>query len=157
MAMLFLVFQIGKDAYAIDVARVIELLPLVRCKQIPHAPPGLAGLFNYHGALVPLIDLTELALGRPSERKMSTRIIVTNYMDQSGRKYTIGLEAEQVMETLRREASEFTDSGMAVTSSLYLGAVTADHGRIIQQIEVDRILPSGLRDQLFPEPVGTSQ
>ncbi len=35
-------------------------------KQIPQAPPGVAGVFNYRGAPVPVIDLSELALGRPA-------------------------------------------------------------------------------------------
>jgi chemotaxis-related protein WspB len=156
-AMLFLIFQIGKDSYAIGVDRVIEVLPLVRHKQIPRAPAGLTGLFNYHGALVPLIDLTELALGRSSDSKMSTRIIVTNYVDEVGKKHVIGLMAEQVMETMRREPTDFVDSGMSVTDSLYLGPVTTDNGRIIQQIEVDSLFPASLRDQLFREQVGSHQ
>jgi chemotaxis-related protein WspB len=154
--MLFLVFKIGKDSYALDVGRVTEVLPLVDCKRIPHAPAGLAGLFNYHGTFVPLIDLTELAIGRPSDNKMTTRIIVASYIDESGKHHTIGLKAEQVMETLRREKSDFMDPGMSVTGALYLGPVTTDNGRIIQQIEIDAVIPASLREQLFRELVGAS-
>src|ERR1700704_2540198 len=107
--MLFLIFHIGKDAYAIDASQVAEVLPLVRCKQIPHSPLGLAGLFNYHGTLVPLIDLTELALGRKALAKMSTRVILTNYERASGQKCLIGLLAEQVVETIRRDKADFAE------------------------------------------------
>jgi chemotaxis-related protein WspB len=155
--MLFLVFQIGKDAYAIDVGQVAQVLPLVHYKQIPHAPTGLAGLFNYHGTIVPLIDLTELALGRRSEAKMSTRIILANYERESGERRFIGLLAEQVMETLRRERTDFADPGMSTTISPYLGPITTDNGRIIQQIEINRLLPVDLADHLFRELVGSNQ
>ena len=77
--MLFLVFQLGKDRYAIEAHQVIEVLPLVNVKQIPQAPAGVAGVFDYHGTSVPLIDLAELALGKPSRRWMSTRIILVKY------------------------------------------------------------------------------
>src|SRR5438477_132510 len=77
--MLFLVFQLGTDRYAIEAHQVIEVLHLVNLKHIPQAPSGVAGIFDYHGASVPLIDLAELAVGEPSRRWMSTRIIVVNY------------------------------------------------------------------------------
>jgi chemotaxis-related protein WspB len=44
--MLFLVFQLGTDRYAIEAAQVVEVLPLVNAKHIPRAPRGVAGLFN---------------------------------------------------------------------------------------------------------------
>jgi CheW-like domain len=36
--MLFLVFQLGTDRYAIEAAQVVEVLPLVNAKHIPRAP-----------------------------------------------------------------------------------------------------------------------
>jgi chemotaxis-related protein WspB len=155
--MLFLLFQIGDDSYALDAGCVIEVLPLVRWKHIPQAPPGLTGLINYHGALVPLLDLTELALNRPSEHKMTTRIIITSYVEQTGAKHTIGLLAEQVMETLRRDKRDFENSEMSAVGSSYLGPVTTDRGRMIQLIEVDRLFTAGLQDQLFRPLVNSSQ
>jgi len=49
MLMLFLLFQLGQDRYALEASRVIEVLPLVSLKRIPQAPRGVAGLFNYRG------------------------------------------------------------------------------------------------------------
>ena len=59
--MLFLLFQIGKDRYALEASRVVEVVPLLALKELPQAPKGVAGLFNYRGALVPAVDLSELA------------------------------------------------------------------------------------------------
>ena len=55
--MLFLTFQLGVDRYALDAKRVAEVLPLVDIKQIPHAPAGVAGVFNYRGTPVPVIGI----------------------------------------------------------------------------------------------------
>ena len=52
--MLFLLFQIGQHRYALDSRRVAEVLPLVDIKEIPHAPAGVAGVFNYRGVPVPV-------------------------------------------------------------------------------------------------------
>src|ERR1700730_12596840 len=105
--MLFLVFQLGKDRYAIEAHQIIEILHLVNVKQIPRAPAGVAGIFDYHGASVPLIDLAGLALGRPSRNWMSTRIIVVKYSGVAGVTHALGLVAEQATETLRRNEEDF--------------------------------------------------
>ena len=62
--MLFLLLEIGSDRYALEADRIVEVLPLVAMKGIPHAARGVAGAFDYHGTAVPVIDLSELALGR---------------------------------------------------------------------------------------------
>ena len=72
--MLFLVFELGKDRYAIEASQVVEVLHQVNFKQIPRAPAGVAGILDYHGAPVPLIDLSELALGRPSRKWMKPNV-----------------------------------------------------------------------------------
>src|ERR1700675_4071662 len=130
--MLFLLFQLGKDRYALEAGQVVEVLPLVNFKRIPNAPRGVAGIFNFHSAAVPLIDLTELALGRPSHAKMSTRIILISYPVESGKKHLLGLLAEYVMETLKLAEGDFVDSGVAATDAPYMGSIIPGKREIIQ-------------------------
>jgi chemotaxis-related protein WspB len=152
--MLYLLFELGKDRYALEAMQVVEVLPLLEFKRIPRAIPGLAGLFNYHGNAIPLIDLTELSLGRPSQAKMSTRIIVTNYVNDSGERHPIGVLAERVTETIRRAESDFKASGVAAENARFLGPVLVENSRIIQRVDVHHLLPEGLQNQLFAELVG---
>ena len=42
--MLLLTFNAGANRYAIDSSRVVELIPKVDIRSIPHAPPYLVGL-----------------------------------------------------------------------------------------------------------------
>jgi chemotaxis-related protein WspB len=149
--MLFLVFQLGTDRYAIESSQVVEVLPLVNSKHIPKAPAGIAGIFDYHGTPVPLIDLAELALGKPSKKWMSTRILVVNYCGDAGEAHLLGLLAERATETLRRTGDDFSDPGVAVRESPYLGPVTTDEAGIVQRIEIRGLLPEGVRDLLFRE------
>lgn len=152
--MLYLLFELGKDRYALEARQVVEVLPLLEFKRIPRAIPGLAGLFNYHGNAIPLIDLTELSLGRPSQAKMSTRIIVTNYVNDSGERHPIGVLAERVTETIRQAESDFKASGVAAENARFLGPVLVENSHIIQRVDVHRLLPEGLQNQLFAELVG---
>jgi chemotaxis-related protein WspB len=152
--MLLLVFHLGSDRYAIDAEQVVEVLPIVNVKHIPHAFAGVPGVFDYHGASVPLIDLTELALGKPSRTWMSTRIVLVNYCVEPGQTHLLGLLAERATETLRRTEEDFTDSGVAVPDASYLGAVATDAVGIVQRIEIRNLLPDHVRNYLFLERIG---
>jgi chemotaxis-related protein WspB len=145
--MLFLLFELGEDRYALDARRIAEVLPLVRIKRIPRAPEGVAGVIDYHGSPVPVIDLSLLALGRPARQRLSTRIVVVRYPD--GGDHLLGLIAERASETLRREPSDFSDSGVTSEAAPYLGPVTRDGRGLVQRVEVERLLPAAVRERLF--------
>jgi chemotaxis-related protein WspB len=76
--MLLLTFTAGANRYAVDVARVVELLPRVELRAVPHAPGFLAGLLEYRGKVVPVIDLGLLLGAGPCADRLSTRIILVN-------------------------------------------------------------------------------
>jgi chemotaxis-related protein WspB len=151
--MLFLIFEVGRDRYALDVREVAEVLPLVGIKHVPQAPPAVAGILNYRGAPVPVIDVSHLALGRPSAHRLSTRIVIVNYPDETGRTHLLGVMAERATRTVRHEASDFVASGVTAEGASYLGPVVTDAGGLLQWIEVRALLPPSLRDMLFKEPV----
>jgi chemotaxis-related protein WspB len=151
--MLFLQFQLGKDRYALDSSQVVEVLPLLGIKQIPQALVGVVGAFNYRGRPVPVIDLSELALGRPARRHMSTRIIIVLYPGGNGTLHPLGLIAEKATETVHRDPADFADSGVASDDAPYLGPVATDPNGLVQRIEVARLLPAAVRDVLFKQPL----
>ena len=151
--MLFLIFQAGGDWYALNTAHVIQVLPQVVWKQLPQAVPGIAGVLDYHGSPVPLVDLTALLLGVPAKRQMSTRIILTNYVDRTGGTHLLGLIAEQAIETIRRAPSDFVDAGVSADGAPFLGRVAKDERGLIQLIEPRTLLSQSVCDALFRLPV----
>lgn len=154
--MLFLLFQLGNDRYALEARRIVEVLPLVIWKRLPQSPPGVAGVFNYHGTPVPLLDLSELALGSPARSLMSTRVILVEYpAEESDEQPThlLGLIAEQTTATLQRTPEEFVDTGVTMENANYLGSVTTDAGDIVQRVEVEQLLSYEVRNMLFRMPM----
>ena len=71
---LFLVFGLGKDRYALKASKIVEVLPMLEMKRLPHAPKGVAGVFMYHGVPVPAVDLSEVTLGAPAPRLLQSGI-----------------------------------------------------------------------------------
>lgn len=149
--MLFLLFRLGQDRYALDATQVVEVVPLVNIKRLPQAPPGLAGLMDCRGEPVPVIDLSELALQQDAQHRMSTRIIVTRYTGGNGHAHMLGLIAEKATGTLRREAMDFVASGVRNDGAPYLGPICTDESGIVQWVDVQRLLSPELRHAIYAE------
>jgi chemotaxis-related protein WspB len=122
-SMLFLLFELGRARYALDVDKVVEVLPLVQLKKIPQGPAEVAGVFSYRGVPVPAIDLSLLTLGEPSVPRFSTRIILVDYPGSRGEQHLLGLIAEKVTETTHRDPADFVTSGITNERAPYLGPV----------------------------------
>lgn len=144
--MLYMLFQIGNDRYALDCRHVAEVIPFLALKAVPQAPRGVAGIFNYRGRPVPALDLCELAFDRPSQELLSTRIFVVKFVDDSGREQWLGLIAERATGMMRREEREFVESGVKVGSAPYLGPVVMDENGVIQLLQVEHLISNKLRE-----------
>lgn len=153
--MLLLIFQLGPHRFALDTSQVAEVLPMVQYRPLPQAPAGVAGVFDYHGRPVPLIDLAALALGVPSSARMSTRIVLVHYPD-GAHTHLLGLMAEKTTETLRRTEADFTATGVTLEHAPYFGPVTHDARGMIQRVEVNALLPESVRAVLFRQPLEVS-
>jgi chemotaxis-related protein WspB len=150
--MLFLLFQLGKDRYALDTSRVVEVLPLVTLKRLPHAPKGIAGVLNYCGRPVPAIDLSELTMGSPSRERLSTRIIIINYPDTTGTDRFLGLVAEHATDLLRKDPAAFVSPGITIEAAPYLGPVLTDAKGSIQWLRHQQLLTEPVRQLLLTPP-----
>jgi chemotaxis-related protein WspB len=146
--MLFVLFHLGKERYALEAGRVVEVVPLLVLKRFPQSPPGVAGMFIYRGRPVPALDLCELTLGRPANEHLSTRIIIVNQSDTAGQEQLVGLIAERATETLRRERKDFVEAGVRLSAAPFLGAVLTDEQGVIQLISTQKLLPESLRGLL---------
>lgn len=148
--MLFLLFQLGPDRYALPARDIVEVLPLVMLKTLPGAARGVAGLVNYRGVAVPVLDLSALALGVSAAPRVSTRLLVVRYAPPSGGEQLLGLVTERATETLQPAPEDFQSTGVTQGDSRWLGPVTRDPRGLIQRVEVAALLTEDLRASLFP-------
>ncbi|MEJ2653570.1 MAG: chemotaxis protein CheW [Gammaproteobacteria bacterium] len=131
-----LLLRLGADCYALDARQVVEVIPVVRLKRIPPAPAYVAGMFNYRGKPVPVIDLCQLVEGRAAHVVLSSRIIMVNY-PVAGESHLLGILAEGTTEVVRREGVRFLSADFEMPGSPYLGRVIQDADGLIQEIEVE--------------------
>ena len=151
--MLFILFQIGRDRYALSARNIIEVLPLMNLKRVPCTPVGVAGLLNYRGIPVPVIDLNEMTLAEPAARRLSTRIILVKYPVEAQYPRALGVIAEHATNMIQRSIQDFFETGVGSDDARYLGRVANDTGGLIQWIEVEHLLTPEIRNVLFRELV----
>ena len=99
--MLLLLFKLQDEAYAIDSAKVVEVIPFLLTQKIPLTPKFIIGMANYRAHPVPIIDLGLLLNDQPCRQQLSTRIILTSISLGNEFKKLVGLLAENVTETVK--------------------------------------------------------
>ena len=151
--MLFLLFELGTGRYALDASQISEVLPVVAVRAVPQAPPEVTGVFNFRGTPVPVVDLNQVTMGRPSTPRLSTRIIVSRYVASDGGTRLLGLIAERVTDTVRRDPDDFVDSGINNPDAPYLGRVATTPGGMLQRLDISRLLTPAVSDMLFAPAV----
>jgi len=149
--MLMLLFYVRDDLYALDSAQVVEVIPRVLLRKVHHAPDYVAGLFNYRGAIVPVLDLCHLIQGNPSRSHLSTRIIMVSYPRQGNQVQYLGLMAERVTETLNKPDNELVRPGLPVNNAPYLGSMVMDEKGMIQCIQLEQLFQDSPHAYLLTE------
>ena len=72
----FLTFKLGEETFAVEVAKVREILDVTTITKVPRTPDFMRGVINLRGGVVPVIDLRlKLGMSR-TERTVNTCIIV---------------------------------------------------------------------------------
>src|SRR5258708_35794391 len=98
--MLLLFFRLGDDRFALDAARIVEVLPLVGIRKMLGAPAGVRGTFNYRGRFVAAVDLSERLLGRAAGQRLGTPVALANLAGE-GDPILLGLIVENAPGTPR--------------------------------------------------------
>jgi chemotaxis-related protein WspB len=147
--MLLLLIRVGEGRYAVDARDVMEVVPRVGLRAIPHAPAFLAGVYDSAGQIVPVIDLGLLFHGTGCPERLSTRIVVVSYPLPGRPPARLGLVAERVSELCEVEAGEVPTGGTGAGQTSYLGPMFRLGGELTQMLRVDALLTAELRDELF--------
>ena len=148
--MLLLVFRIGGERYALETRHVREILPYTQLARLPQAPAWVAGVLDFRGEPVPVIDLHVLADGSRTDALMSTRVVMLDY-PAGGPGRILGLLAEHATEVIKHAAADTRDTGVHIDDAPYLGEVFNEAGDMIRLIAPEGLLPEHVRGSLYTQ------
>jgi chemotaxis-related protein WspB len=145
---LCLIVRAGAERVAIQAASILEVVPAVQLHLPAGAPGWIAGVFRFRGAVTPVIDLHQLAVGGPCPVRLSSRIVVVEYPTIGGPR-PLGLLAERTT-----DLAEVTPTGPGYMPAMNgnvpdLGPLITDSEGMLRLATVGRLVPSDYRDRLF--------
>lgn len=138
--MLYLLFSADSTRYVLATSVISEIAPLVPLRKLPEAPVYIAGLMNYRGKSLPIIDASQLLAGYDTAQRLSARIVVVQISTPEGGFREVGLLLERAIETLSIDDDSFVESGIENPKTPYFGKVCLDDEGMLQQITVENIL-----------------
>lgn len=92
---LYLAFRLSNDVYAIEVARIREIVEYSVPTNVPMMPPSVRGVINLRGAVVPVIDLA-IRFGQAATGVGRRTCIVIVDTEHDGETHVLGLLVDGV-------------------------------------------------------------
>jgi purine-binding chemotaxis protein CheW len=95
----YLTFSLDHEIFALDIAKVREVLDMTTITKVPKTPEFMRGVINLRGSVVPVVDL-RLKFGlTKTEQTVNTCIIITE-VSLDGDTTVLGALADSVEEVL---------------------------------------------------------
>jgi purine-binding chemotaxis protein CheW len=150
----YITFRLGDESFAVDVARVREVLDLTQITRVPTAPPYMRGVINVRGSAIPVVDL-RLKFGLEAvANTVNTRILVLE-LDIDDERAVVGGLADSVHEVVEIEPNDIGEPpriAMRWRSDLILGMVKRDEQFLII-LDIARVFANDeqiLRESIQP-------
>jgi len=130
-------FLVGDVRYAVDILRVREIVNPLVTVALPHPPPGVVGVADHRGEVVPILDLRlRFALTQtPPTRR--TKWIIVSRADKS-----VGLVVDAVTDvfgTGEPDQRSVPELGVG-DAARGIAAVYSHDGTLVFVLDVDRIV-----------------
>jgi len=130
------VFQVGKEEYAISIQHVISIEKMEGITPIPHLPIYVNGIFKVRGELMPVIDFEQVLYNRPTERTEATKIIVLQTDEIS-----IGIVVTDAKEIISIPQENIKQIGLvAYKNTAYITGIANLESRLITIIDPSRLV-----------------
>ena len=131
-----LLFNFGRgQSYAINVFKIQEVLRLTRLTKMPDAHPVIRGVTHLRGHTLPVVDLSHaIGMGRTEINENST-MIVTEYNRTVQAFLVAGVER-----IINMNWEDIIPPPNGAGRSHYLTAITKVENRIIEIIDVEKVL-----------------
>jgi purine-binding chemotaxis protein CheW len=135
----FVVFAVREMLFAVPIGRVLETDRMTPVTPLPGAAPGVKGLTNLRGEVVPVIDLREVLGWAPHENPSTRRMLV---IQDGNRQPLTALLVDQVKGLAAFPATAWKSAEMAGAHSAegFVEAVAEREDDWVSRLNLDRIL-----------------
>jgi purine-binding chemotaxis protein CheW len=155
-----LVFQLDAQRYALHLAAVLRVLPMMAIEPLPGAPAVIAGIINVGGQVLPVLDARR-RFGLPGrDARLSDVLVLVR-----ARSRLFALAADGVIGLIERDLAQVTPAASLSPDTRHVaGVVKLDDGLALihdvetflvaaEQARLDEALMDALTDEPPDEPL----
>src|SRR5574340_906105 len=95
----YLTFKLEDEVFALDIAKVREVLDFTEVTKIPRTPDFMKGVINLRGSVVPVVDM-RLKFGMSATEKTVNTCVIITEVTVDGDTTILGALADSVQEVL---------------------------------------------------------
>jgi len=136
----YLTFKLGDEVFALDIAKVREVLDFTSVTKVPRTPEFMRGVINLRGSVVPVVDL-RLKFGMSkTENGVNTCVIITE-VTVDGDTTILGALSDSVQEVLDLEQGSIAPApkiGTKLRTDFIKGMGKRDD-RFIIILDIDKV------------------
>lgn len=139
----YLTFKLSEEIFALDVAKVREILEFTTITKVPQTPEYMRGVINLRGSVVPVVDM-RLKFGMSmTEQSVNTCIIVVE-VSLDGETIILGALADSVQEVVEMEPESIEPAphiGAKLNTDFIRGMGKIDD-QFVMILDIDKIFSS---------------
>jgi purine-binding chemotaxis protein CheW len=136
----YLTFTLADEVFAVDVARVREILEMPSITKVPQVPDFMLGVINLRGCVVPVIDLRQKFGMQETAQTVNTCIIVVE-VSMDGENIVLGSLADSVQEVIEMEPSQI-EAAPHIGTNLktdFIKGMGKHVGRFVMILDIDKV------------------
>ena len=140
----YLTFKLDEEVFALDVAKVKEILEYTTVTKVPQTPDFMRGVINLRGSVVPVIDL-RLKFGMTATKQSINTCIIVAEVDMEGETVLLGALADSVQEVSEMEPEQIEAAphiGTRLNTDFIKGMGKKD-GAFVMILDIDKVFNSG--------------
>lgn len=135
-----LTFKLGEEVFAVDVAKVREILDFTTVTKVPQTPDFMRGVINLRGSVVPVVDM-RLKFGMTETEKTVNTCIIVMEIALDSETAVVGALADSVQEVLELEPDQIEAAPRIGTklNTDFLVGMGKHNDTFIMILNIDRV------------------
>lgn len=136
----YLTFRLDRELFAVDIAKVREVLEFTTVTKVPRTPDFMRGVINLRGNVVPVVDM-RLKLGLTQTEKTVNTCVVIAEVEVDGESTVLGALTDSVQEVIELDKAQVLPAprmGTRIDTSVIRGMGRRDEEFIII-LDINRV------------------
>jgi purine-binding chemotaxis protein CheW len=139
----YLTFKLAEEIFAVDVAKVREILDYTPATKVPGTPEFMRGVINVRGNVVPVVDM-RLKFGLSETEKNVDTCIIVMEIEFDEDKTVLGALADSVQEVFELEPNQIEPPPRLGTrwKTEFIKGIGKRNSELIIILDIDRVFSS---------------